>query len=292
MTTPAFPNSFVSANTIFATAINSNYTTWLSILVDGTYTFSIGNLTANSINVSGNVVIGSGVSQFVNFNGAFNTHLVASESDLGVSSYPFGDVYVDFGTSHAGTVYFNAGTSQYMQVTSGGTTNNWGGFTTVNFGSGTVSGVSLLATTDITAGTDINISGLVLGQRTAYYLNTVQQYFGNTSFVGYPTPTLNAGFKVIRSGSVAGINFFIMNEDSSPASSFTGIIDLYKNNTLFYTMTTINLSAFSDTNTYIVSFARNSFTVSGGDVLGIGMKSFSTGAYVVIDSCVELYEDS
>lgn len=298
MTTPALPNSFTSANTIFATAINSNYTTWLSILVDGTYTHTVGGFNATTATISGNVTIGSGVSQFAAFNGAFNTHLIGSGVNVGSVTYPVGAAYVDYNTTHAGTVYFNAGTSQYIQVSSAGTSMELGGYSFVDYNSGAVTNVATLTASDVTLGTDITVSGLVYGSKVIYefHAKSLIRSESTTSFVGvggvaYVATNISMGYLVIRSGSIANIEYNIINQNI--VSTGLASVRLYHNGSSIYTIASFTASATSALNTGVISFARNSYVVNASDTIGIAFDSYTTSTQVYqAYFLVELYEDS
>lgn len=84
---------------------------------------------AVSLNISGNAAV-TGLSTLtgnVSIGNVFPT--VASSKDLGSSSLPFKDLFLDNGSTDAGAVYFNASTTAFLKGSASGNTLSMGGFT-------------------------------------------------------------------------------------------------------------------------------------------------------------------
>lgn len=295
MTTPAFQNSFTSASTIFATMINSNWADWVSILGGGTYSFNVGNLTAQTATISGNVSLGTGSSQTVSMNGYLNTHLIGSGVDLGTTTLPFGNAYVDNGTSHAGALYFDGGTTAYVDMTSGATSLEFGGFSYIDFNSGAVTNAATFTATNVTIGTDITASGMVYGNRANYFFRnqSLQIQSSTTKWVGIEVSTsVSMAYLVIRTGSVATIGYNILNCQLLNGPSLIGV-RLYQNGSSIYTIMSATVTSDGVANSGVISLTKNSYPVNASDTIGVVIDTYTPGTGTFnFDISVDLYEDS
>lgn len=142
MAAPSYTYTLTNGTTADASEVQQNFTDILNGISDGTKDLSINALTvAGTATLNGDVNLGNATGDSITVTGRFASSLVPSTSaanDLGTSSLCWQHLYLDNGATDGGTIYFNGGTSQYLQCSADGTEIDIGGFSSVDLGANTI----------------------------------------------------------------------------------------------------------------------------------------------------------
>jgi len=137
---------FTNGTAADAGEVNTNFTDIINGTSDGTKDFSINALTlAGSLTANGNVTLGNASTDTITFTGRMASNIVPTTTaayDLGTSSLCWQHIYLDNDTTDGGTIYFDAGTDQYIQSIADGTELDIGGFTYIDLNGAQIKGIT------------------------------------------------------------------------------------------------------------------------------------------------------
>ncbi len=157
MAAPSVTYTFSNSTTADATQVNTNFTDLVNSLSDGLKDLTVSSLGTATITVSGaatfngTVALGNATTDDVTITGYIASDILpktTGTASLGSATQAWEDIYLDEGATNGGSVYFNAGTTSYLQSSADGATLTVGGFTTVSTpavsSSGSFTGTNLL----------------------------------------------------------------------------------------------------------------------------------------------------
>lgn len=135
MATPSVPNTFVNGTTADADDVNANFSAIINSLTDGNDALTIDTLTANGAAVfNGTVTLGNATGDDVTITGYVASDIIPKTNaayDLGTSALCFEALYLDDDATNGGTIYFDAGSTEFIRSNAAGTDLIVDGFTTV-----------------------------------------------------------------------------------------------------------------------------------------------------------------
>ncbi|MBP6151890.1 MAG: hypothetical protein KA413_00295 [Candidatus Methylopumilus sp.] len=141
MAAPSVTYTFSNSTTADATQVNTNFTDLVNSLSDGLKDLTVSSLGTATITVSGaatfngTVALGNATTDDVTITGYVASDILpktTGTASLGSATQAWEDIYLDEGATNGGSVYFNAGTTSYLQSSADGATLTVGGFTTVS----------------------------------------------------------------------------------------------------------------------------------------------------------------
>lgn len=201
MPAPSVTYSFTNGTAADATAVNTNFTDLVNALSDGLKDITVSSVTTATLTVSGiasfngAVNLGNATGDDITVTGYIASDLLpktAGTASLGSSTQTWEDIYLDEGATNGGTIYFNAGTSSYIQSSADGATLTIGGFTGVSLLGATITNKlhigSATAITTNTANIVDEASGSTLGLYRFGGSPSLRSYMANGS-QGAPTKT-------------------------------------------------------------------------------------------------------
>lgn len=169
MAAPSVTYTFSNSTTADATQVNTNFTDLVNSLSDGLKDLTISSLNTATLTVSGaatfngTVALGNATTDDVTITGYIASDILpktTGTASLGSATQAWEDIYLDEGATNGGSVYFNAGTTSYIQSNAAGTILTIGGFTSM------VPPAAINAAGALTIGTN--------GSTTALTLSTAQ----------------------------------------------------------------------------------------------------------------------
>lgn len=169
MAAPSVTYTFSNSTTADATQVNTNFTDLVNSLSDGLKDLTVSSLGTATITVSGaatfngTVALGNATTDDVTITGYIASDILpktTGTASLGSATQAWEDIYLDEGATNGGSVYFNAGTTSYIQSNAAGTVITVGGFTSM------VPPAAINAAGALTIGTN--------GSTTALTLSTAQ----------------------------------------------------------------------------------------------------------------------
>lgn len=141
MAAPSVTYTFSNSTTADATQVNTNFTDLVNSLSDGLKDLTISSLSTATIAVSGaatfngTVALGNATTDDVTITGYIASDILpktTGTASLGSATQAWEDIYLDEGATNGGSVYFNAGTTSYIQSSADGATLTVGGFTALS----------------------------------------------------------------------------------------------------------------------------------------------------------------
>lgn len=169
MAAPSVTYTFSNSTTADATQVNTNFTDLVNSLSDGLKDLTISSLNTATLTVSGaatfngTVALGNATTDDVTITGYIASDILpktTGTASLGSATQAWEDIYLDEGATNGGTIYFDAGTTKYIQSNAAGTILTIGGFTSM------VPPAAINAAGALTIGTN--------GSTTALTLSTAQ----------------------------------------------------------------------------------------------------------------------
>lgn len=133
------------------------------VVTTGAQTFAGDKTFSGNTVLNGTVTLGDATSDDITFNGYVASDILpktTGTASLGSATQAWEDIYLDEGATNGGTIYFDAGTTKYIQSDAAGTTLTIGGFTSM------VPPAAINAAGALTIGTN--------GSTTALTLSTAQ----------------------------------------------------------------------------------------------------------------------
>lgn len=138
MASPTLTYTLSNGSTADATQVMQNLNDLLNGITDGTKDLSISALTcAGTVTLNGAVTLGNATGDDITVTGYVASNVLPKTNaayDLGSSAQNWQALYLDDGATTGGTIYFDAGTTKYLQSSADGATATFGGFTTVSLG--------------------------------------------------------------------------------------------------------------------------------------------------------------
>lgn len=224
MPAPSVTYSFTNGTASDATAVNTNFTDLVNALSDGQKDITVSSVTTATLTVSGvasfngAVNLGNATGDDITVTGYIASDLLpktAGTASLGSSTQTWEDIYLDEGATNGGTIYFDAGTTKYIQSNAAGTILTIGGFTTV-------ATPALTTTNLISTGTStVNLIGSSTG-----YTITSNPNGGLTSLFQVNSiggTNIGSGISVIEWGTNKSPNIVIGGSRSGSIGSFSAI---------------------------------------------------------------------
>lgn len=165
MAAPSVTYTFSNSTTADATQVNTNFTDLVNSLSDGLKDLTISSLSTATIAVSGaatfngTVALGNATSDDITVTGYIASAILPKTSgsySLGSTAQNWDALYLDKGATNAGSIYFDAGTTKYIQGNAAGTILTIGGFTSM------VPPAAINAAGALTIGTNGNTTALTL----------------------------------------------------------------------------------------------------------------------------------
>lgn len=165
MAAPSVTYTFSNSTTADATQVNTNFTDLVNSLSDGLKDLTISSLNTATLTVSGaatfngTVALGNATTDDVTITGYIASDILpktTGTASLGSATQAWEDIYLDEGATNGGSVYFNAGTTSYIQSNAAGTILTIGGFTSM------VPPAAINAAGALTIGTNGNTTALTL----------------------------------------------------------------------------------------------------------------------------------
>lgn len=125
--------TFSNGSTADATEVNTNFTDIINGTSDGTKDFSINALTcAGAATLNGDVTLGNATSDDVTITGRIASDIdpkTAASNTLGDATQTWQALYLDNTATDGGTIYFDGGSTEYIQSIADGSDLLIGGFT-------------------------------------------------------------------------------------------------------------------------------------------------------------------
>lgn len=131
MAAPSVTYTFSNSTTADATQVNTNFTDLVNSLSDGLKDLTISSLNTATLTVSGaatfngTVALGNATTDDVTITGYIASDILpktTGTASLGSATQAWEDIYLDEGATNGGTIYFNAGTTDYIQCSADGAT--------------------------------------------------------------------------------------------------------------------------------------------------------------------------
>lgn len=131
--------TFANSTTSDATEVNTNFQDLIDGTTDSSKDFSISALTlAGTLTANGNVNIGNATSDDLTITARIASDLdpkTAATNTLGDSTQTWKALYLDFGATDGGAVYFNASSTSFLKSNADGTELALGGFVSLGMSS-------------------------------------------------------------------------------------------------------------------------------------------------------------
>jgi len=128
------------------------------VVTTGAQTFAGDKTFSGNTVLNGTVTLGDATSDDITFNGYVASDILpktTGTASLGSATQAWEDIYLDEGATNGGTIYFDAGTTKYIQSDATGATLTVGGFTTL--------AAPALTATSGTFTSSLSVSGSVTG---------------------------------------------------------------------------------------------------------------------------------
>lgn len=120
MAFPSVTNVFVTNNVLTAAQMNTNFTDLINGITDGTKDLRVNVLTTTSnLIANGNTTLGVDATKTISIMASLTSHLIpitTASSQLTI----FRALYLDGGAGDGGTIYFDSGTTNYIQSSNDG----------------------------------------------------------------------------------------------------------------------------------------------------------------------------
>lgn len=218
MAAPSVTYTFSNSTTADATQVNTNFTDLVNSLSDGLKDLTISSLSTATIAVSGaatfngTVALGNATTDDVTITGYIASDILpktTGTASLGSATQAWEDIYLDEGATNGGSVYFNAGTTSYIQSNAAGTILTIGGFTSM------VPPAAINAAGALTIGTNGSTTALTLstGQVATFAGQIIASPVGSAPVLGAAaTPNIcpgdagDTGFYGSGSNAIAIVN--------------------------------------------------------------------------------------
>jgi hypothetical protein len=232
MAAPSVTYTFSNSTTADATQVNTNFTDLVNSLSDGLKDLTISSLNTATLTVSGaatfngTVALGNATTDDVTITGYIASDILpktTGTASLGSATQAWEDIYLDEGATNGGTIYFDAGTTKYLQSDATGATLTIGGFTTLSTANniaitGASSNLLLGTATEYTIAAlshdiQINSNGGGRGMSITTWDNaTPRLTFSSSRSSSVGTWTAN------QTGDTLGIVQFVPNDGSTPTN--------------------------------------------------------------------------
>lgn len=113
----AVTNTFVTGTTFSSTKMNTNFDDIIDGLSDGTKDLNLINLeTKGTVTINGNTVFGTTSADKIYIYTRLKSNIILDGFNLGNATYPFKELFLnESSVTNGGTIYFNGGTSSYIQ---------------------------------------------------------------------------------------------------------------------------------------------------------------------------------
>jgi hypothetical protein len=246
MAAPSVTYTFSNSTTADATQVNTNFTDLVNSLSDGLKDLTISSLNTATLTVSGaatfngTVALGNATSDDITVTGYIASAILPKTSgsySLGSTAQNWDALYLDKGATNSGSIYFDAGTTKYIQGNAAGTILTIGGFTSM------VPPAAINAAGALTIGTNGSTTALTLSTaQVATFAGDIVVPSGGNIYPGDTTSQLDLfGGNNTTSGPLIRINgsgnggSIVMNTgsgttaltlSSTQAATFSGSITL------------------------------------------------------------------